>query len=187
MDAQTWLKKALSDLPPGAERRVRQEVLTHLTQAGVGEHADVTALLGRPETVRRSLARTYLSHGDWLALRGHSGWGLTWGLLIFAVLWAIKLQSTGLDVWAYSHGLMLGLGLYVLLGLALLRSSPATRHYLRVRAGFWPLLPAIFGVHPLALASLVGGLLWLAWRWHVEGRRFERTWALQEAGEAPRP
>ncbi len=61
MNAALWLTRATQDLPAGVTARVRRDMLDHLHDAALPEHADVKAMLGDPKEVNDDLKRLYLT------------------------------------------------------------------------------------------------------------------------------
>lgn len=60
MNAREWLEQATKGMPEVVWDRVQAETLAHLEDAGVGEGADVRAVLGSPKAMRRELGRLYV-------------------------------------------------------------------------------------------------------------------------------
>lgn len=69
MNAREWLEQATAGMPEPVRDRIQAETLAHLEDAGVGEGADVRAVLGEPKAMRRELGRLYIPAGRLGVLR----------------------------------------------------------------------------------------------------------------------
>lgn len=198
MNAQEWLEQATKEMPDAVRRRVQAETLAHLEDAGVGEGADVRAVLGEPKAMRRELGRQYVPDKRLRGLVEDSSFGmkyLTYGapiLFIWIAFETIRSEPRS----AYDQFLILAvlmvLGLWLFTFFLTRRLSPVRRRLWEVAVGsatwwasFWlsslssflngtssELWNAVFlTLWPFS----IGFLLWSTWH---EDRRLRRTLAL---------
>ncbi|TSA86864.1 hypothetical protein FNU79_06700 [Deinococcus detaillensis] len=199
MTFQEWLDAATRGLPASARTRLEREYAAHLEDSSVCVQSGVLSLLGRPEAVRQSLRRLYLSQGE-LAWRssGHSIGMVVNGLAILAVfaltLWSslarlpfwtvISLPALSLALFGLAHLLTQRFerrqrafvmdSVCVLLCCALptglsLSALPRGERLSSLLSGDWP-LTALLGLGALSLA----GMVW-------QERKLRRTLALGAA------
>lgn len=187
MNGHAWLVRATQDMPEGVTRRVTDETLAHLHEAGLSSAADVLPLLGDPEETAEGLRRLYLTNKEWLDLRegGNSRTGLNlseWlaGLVLPAVLLAVTWQE--LTPWR-----VLFLVAYALM-LALTQTlNPVRRRHWRLWVAGGCAAPVFFfsdfagtvGSSQLAAALLLVGLPYGLSRMLRQDARLRRTLALQ--------
>lgn len=118
MTLENWLAEATRGLPAAARLRLEREYAAHLEDGAACGETDALSILGRPQVVRQSLRRLYLSQGE-LAWRssGYSIGMVVNGLAILAVfaftLWSslarlpfwtvVSLPALGLVLFGLAH------------------------------------------------------------------------------------